>query len=184
MRDAVVKAGGTYRTERVRGLEDAKRFGADAYVFACGPWLGKLFPDVIGDRVRPTRQEIYYFGPPAGSDRYAPPRMPIWIDFGKRIVYGIPDLHGRGFKVADDTRGRPFDPSTGNRTPSAEGIARALSGIVPATEREPEHRPIPATTEEARGAIVIGMTGEAAVSDIGDLRMAEHAERDMLLAGQ
>ncbi len=125
VRDAFVKAGGTYHVERVNGLDDARRLGADAYVFACGPWLGKLFPDVIGDRVLPTRQEVYYFGPPAGSDRYAPPNMPIWIDFGKRIVYGIPDIHGRGFKVADDTRGRPFDPTSGSRTPTAAGIARA-----------------------------------------------------------
>jgi glycine/D-amino acid oxidase-like deaminating enzyme len=125
VRDAFVKAGGTYRVERVNGLKDAKRFNADAVVFACGPWLGKLFPEVIGDRVRPTRQEVYYFGPPAGSTQFAPPHMPIWIDFGPRIIYGIPDLHGRGFKVADDTRGSTIDPSTTNRTPTAAGIARA-----------------------------------------------------------
>lgn len=32
---------------------------ADAFVFACGPWLGTLFPDVVGARVTPTRQEVY-----------------------------------------------------------------------------------------------------------------------------
>ena len=116
------KAGGTYRTERV---SPDKLEGADAYVFACGPWLGKLFPDVIGDRIRPTRQEVYYFGTPPGSDRYLPAKLPIWIDFGDEIFYGIPDVHGRGFKIADDTRGAPFDPTGGDRTPSKEGIARA-----------------------------------------------------------
>ena len=145
VRDAFVAAGGTYRTERVRDLDDARRLGADAYVFACGPWLGKLFPDVVGDRVRPTRQEVYYFGPPAGSDRWSPPHMPIWIDFGQRIVYGIPDLHGRGFKVADDTRGRPFDPTTGSRAPSAEGIARARTLLA---ERFPELAEAPLVASE------------------------------------
>jgi glycine/D-amino acid oxidase-like deaminating enzyme len=61
--------------------------------------------------------------------------MPIWIDFGERIFYGIPDLHGRGFKIADDTRGETFDPTTGDRTPSAEGIARARRLLA---ERFPE----------------------------------------------
>jgi sarcosine oxidase len=118
VRDAFVKAGGTYRTEAVK--PDAK-FDADAVVFACGPWLGKMFPDVP---VRPTRQEVFYFGTPAGSDQYVAGRFPVWIDFGERIVYGIPDVHGRGFKIADDTRGEDFDPTSGNRTPSAEGAAR------------------------------------------------------------
>src|SRR4029450_5071502 len=32
--------------------DGTKLDAADAYVFACGPWLGKLFPDVVGDRIR------------------------------------------------------------------------------------------------------------------------------------
>jgi sarcosine oxidase len=122
VRDAFVKAGGIYRTEV--GNPQAQS-DADIYVYACGPWLGKLFPEVIGNAIRPTRQEVYYFGPPRGSDLYQPPRMPVWLDFGPRIVYGIPDIHGRGFKVADDTRGVAIDPTSANRTPTAAGIARA-----------------------------------------------------------
>jgi glycine/D-amino acid oxidase-like deaminating enzyme len=127
VRDAFAKAGGTYRTENVdpAAIVDGSRKDADAYVFACGPWLGRLFPDVIGDAIQPTRQEVYYFGTPGGSESYLPSRLPVWIDFGERIFYGIPDTHGRGFKVADDTRGEPFDPTSGERAASAEGIARA-----------------------------------------------------------
>lgn len=153
VRDAFEKAGGTYRMARVKpgpivngsmtgiSLEDGTRLEADAYVFACGPWLGKLFPEVIGDRVRPTRQEVYYFGTPAGSQRYLPGHFPIWIDFGERIVYGLPDTHGRGFKIADDTRGELIDPTSANRTPSAQGIARARHLLA---ERFPElaHAPL------------------------------------------
>jgi glycine/D-amino acid oxidase-like deaminating enzyme len=116
-------------------LDDGTRLEADAFVFACGPWLGRLFPGVIGQRVLPTRQEVFYFGPPPGSRRYEPGSLPVWIDFGERIFYGIPDVHGRGFKIADDSRGETFDPTAGDRTPSADGIARARRLLA---ERFPE----------------------------------------------
>jgi glycine/D-amino acid oxidase-like deaminating enzyme len=51
--------------------------------------------------------------------------MPAWIDNGVRIFYGIPGNQGRGFKIADDSHGAAFDPTSGDRTPSAEGIAAA-----------------------------------------------------------
>ena len=157
VRDAFDKAGGSYRTGYVKPgsivngsmsalqLEDGSRIEADVFVFACGPWLGRLFPEVLGDRIRATRQEIYYFGAPRGSDRYLPGHLPIWIDFGARIVYGLPDVHGRGFKLADDTRGERFDPTSGNRTPSQEGIARARHFL---GERFPELAKAPLVAAE------------------------------------
>ena len=41
-------------------------------------------------------------------------------------MYGIPGNQGRGFKVADDTRGPEFDPTSGERVVSEErlGLAR------------------------------------------------------------
>ncbi len=147
VRDAFAKIGGTYRTAQVDPgplangalsalqLSDGSRIEADAYVFACGPWLGRMFPDVLGEVIQPTRQEVYYFGTPRGTERYFPGRFPIWIDFGERIVYGVPDIGGRGFKVADDTRGEPIDPTSTDRTPSMEGIARARRLLA---ERFPE----------------------------------------------
>jgi glycine/D-amino acid oxidase-like deaminating enzyme len=147
VREAFEKAGGAYRTAHaspaaITGdsmsslrLDDGSTIEGDVFVFACGPWLGKVFPDVIGDRVHPTRQEVYYFGAPQGSERYTPGRFPIWIDFGERIFYGVPDLGGRGFKISDDTRGETFDPTSGDRTPTAQGIARARGLLA---ERFPE----------------------------------------------
>ena len=144
---AFEKAGGTYRTGEVKPgpivkgsmsplrFEDGSRIKADIYVFACGPWLGQVFPDVIDGRVRPTRQEVYYFGIPRGSERYMAGHLPIWIDFGKHIVYGIPGVDGRWFKYADDTRGETIDPTTMKRVPSEEGIARARTFLA---ERFPE----------------------------------------------
>jgi glycine/D-amino acid oxidase-like deaminating enzyme len=152
VRDAFVKSGGAYRTGSAKSghinaieLQDGSRIEADVYVYACGPWLGKLFPDVIGDRVRPTRQEVFYFGTPRGSERYMPGHLPIWIDFGQHIIYGIPDVHGRGFKVADDTRGAPIDPTNANRTPTAQGLARARHLL---SERFPELASAPLLSAE------------------------------------
>jgi sarcosine oxidase len=88
--------------------------GGDTFVFACGPWLPKLFPDLLRDRIFTTRQEVIYVGPPAGDDRFAPPALPAWIDFGEEM-YGIPDIEARGFKISLDRHGPPFDPDTGDR---------------------------------------------------------------------
>ncbi|HVT58018.1 MAG TPA: FAD-dependent oxidoreductase [Thermoanaerobaculia bacterium] len=135
--DALVAAGGEYRLARVEpgaiaaaGMEalrlgDGSRVKAEAYVFACGPWLGELFPAVLGPKIAPTRQEVFFFGTPAGDPRFEPPAMPVWIEAGERLFYGIPGNERRGFKVADDTRGPAFDPTSGQRTPSDEALARA-----------------------------------------------------------
>jgi glycine/D-amino acid oxidase-like deaminating enzyme len=110
------------RLDAVR-LGDGSEIRAGAFVFACGPWLPKLFPELLGARIFPTRQEVFFFGPPAGDARFAPPRMPTWIDFGAE-VYGLPDLERRGFKVAPDRHGAAIDPDTDERLVDAESVAR------------------------------------------------------------
>jgi len=111
-------------------LSDGSRVTADSFVFACGPWLGSLFPDIIGDRVRATRQEVFFFGTPPGDQRFTESAMPVWADHGTTFMYGIPGNEWRGFKVADDTRGPIFDPTTGERTPTPAALqtARAYLG--------------------------------------------------------
>jgi glycine/D-amino acid oxidase-like deaminating enzyme len=129
--EAAVRPGRTAGGEMAElALAGGGTLSADAYVFACGPWLPELFPEAVGGAIRPTRQEIYYFGTPPGDPRFAPGALPVWMDFGERIVYGIPDSGGRGFKVADDTRGGPFEPTGGDRTltPSLLAEARARMG--------------------------------------------------------
>jgi len=97
------------------------KISAVKFVFACGPWLPKLFPSLLGDRFHITRQEVFFLGVPAGDDRFSPERIPIWIDFND-FVYGIPNLDGRGFKVAIDAHGPEFDPDSGERVVSAKGL--------------------------------------------------------------
>ena len=106
-------------------LVDGIPIEADAFVFACGPWLGRLFPDVVGTRVTATRQEVYYFGTPPGDTRFQDPSMPVWVDYRERLIYGIPGNANRGFKVADDTPGPAFDPTDGPRDATPAGIEAA-----------------------------------------------------------
>jgi monomeric sarcosine oxidase len=94
---------------------------AGSFVFACGPWLGKVFPQLLGERIFPTRQEVYFFGVPAGDRRFAPPAMPTWI-FDADEMYGLPDLENRGLKIALDRHGPQFDPDTGKRVVSVESL--------------------------------------------------------------
>jgi len=132
--EAVVAAGGKYRqvavlndgleneTPRGLSLSDGSRLKANFYVFACGPWLGKLFPQTIGDLVQPTKQDVFFFGTPAGDDRFSDAHLPVWADHRGRFRYGIPGSDRRGFKIADDTRGAVFDPTNGERVVSPETL--------------------------------------------------------------
>jgi len=98
-----------------------KRISATNYVWACGPWLPKMFPDLLADRIYPTRQEVFYFSPPDDS-RYSPPNLPTFIDFGNE-AYSLPNIDNHGVKIAIDRHGEPFDPDSGNRVVSETGLA-------------------------------------------------------------
>jgi sarcosine oxidase len=97
---------------------------ASRYVFACGAWLGKLFPEILGTRIFPTRQEVFFFGTPAGDARFAAPALPTWL-FQEDQVYGTPDIESRGLKIAFDHHGEAADPETQSRFASKEAAAQA-----------------------------------------------------------
>jgi glycine/D-amino acid oxidase-like deaminating enzyme len=138
--EAFVDAGGIYRqvavTERpenglTRGLKlaDGSQLKADCYIFACGPWLGKLFPETLASVISPTKQDIFFFGPPETDSRFTDASLPVWgdhlsADQDGRFFYGIPGSERRGFKVADDTRGPAFDPTDGERVVSRTTLKR------------------------------------------------------------
>src|SRR6185295_13336997 len=113
-------------------LSDGSVLAADLYVFACGPWLGSLFPEVIGERfLRVSRQEIFFFGIPPGDPRFQEGTCPIWFNLDEEVFYGIPGNEHRGFKVADDTRGEPFDPTAGERIPTPALLAKTRAFLAP-----------------------------------------------------
>jgi sarcosine oxidase len=98
-----------------------ERIAAGQFVFACGAWLGKVFPEILGARIFPTRQEVFFFGLPGGDARFAPPSLPTWL-FQEDEVYGMPDIESRGLKIARDDHGERVDPDTQSRVVSAEGL--------------------------------------------------------------
>lgn len=130
------KSGGTLRItaatpqfsagDRLDGvrLEDGTTLEADRYVFACGPWLRTIFPEWIGPWMRPSRQEVYYFGRPAGG-KFDEASLPVWLDNSRGSWYGIPGNEQRGFKISCNDLGEVIDPTTVDRTPDAGRIARA-----------------------------------------------------------
>lgn len=81
------------------------------FIFACGPWLPKVFPELMGKRLRISIGHVFYFGVP--DPRFMYPNMPS---------YGVPGCTGwpalgrdhRGFRVR--TGGRPpQDPDESDR---------------------------------------------------------------------
>jgi glycine/D-amino acid oxidase-like deaminating enzyme len=99
---------------------NGETISAGKIVFACGAWLGKLFPEILGTRIFPTRQEVFFFATPPGDTRFAPPTLPTWL-FQEDLVYGMPDLESRGLKIAFDQHGERVDPDTQSRFASAQG---------------------------------------------------------------
>ena len=147
-----VAAGGEYRPVdvakpdhegRLSALRTAQGdlLAARDFVFACGAWLPKLFPELLGSRIFPTRQEVYFFATPRGDGRFLPQQLPGWIDFNAGDMhYGCPDLESRGFKLANDRHGPRFDPDSGDRRATEAGIEEArayLARRFPALEGQP-----------------------------------------------
>jgi sarcosine oxidase len=112
---------------------------AGSFVFACGSWLPQIFPKILGNRIFTSRQEILFFGIPAGETRFAQPAMPTWL-YLKDEFYGMPDIESRGFKVADDRHGARVDPDTQSRVASPAAIETArqfVSRRFPALQNAP-----------------------------------------------
>lgn len=103
-------------------LPSGDAIAAEAFVFACGPWLPKVFPEVMGERLRTPMGYVFYYGPPPGDPRWVHPYMPS---------YNVPGITGwpalppdyRGFRVR--TGGRPpADPDESERWVATEHLER------------------------------------------------------------
>ncbi|HEV7747588.1 MAG TPA: FAD-dependent oxidoreductase [Pyrinomonadaceae bacterium] len=98
-----------------------QKFVANKFIFACGPWLPKLFPELLGELIYVTRQEVLFLGVPPGDDRFSSTQMPTWMDINE-LTYCLPALENRGVKIAIDDHGPHFDPDTGDRMVSSESV--------------------------------------------------------------
>lgn len=122
--DAFVKGGGKLKiakampgksaagTMQFVDLGNGETIKADKFIFACGPWMAKVFPDIFEKRLKVFRREVYFVGSPTGDARYAYPNFPVWLDGN---MYGMPDLRGQGFKVAPFPDYNTIDPDTDER---------------------------------------------------------------------
>ncbi len=130
-----LEEGGEYRQVSVKApeidgsgldslsLSDGSRLSADQYIFACGPWLGQLFPGTI--RIRPSRAEAFFFGTPVDDHRYDDQHLPICID-GTRSPSAavVPDGDFRGLLVeGGPPRVRIIDPTTEERVLTTDLLA-------------------------------------------------------------
>jgi sarcosine oxidase len=101
-----------------------ENISAGAFVYASGPWLAKLFPDLLGPRIFVSRQEIVFFGVPQGETQFRQEALPTWL-YLKDEFYGMPDLENRGLKVADDHHGALVDPDTQSRVATTAAVESA-----------------------------------------------------------
>lgn len=108
-------APGTGAGGRMNGITvDGVPLSAGQFVFAAGPWLPKLLPQVVGNRIRVPRREMYYVGSPETDRRYRWEHCPNLTDSES---YTAADVD-YGIKVAARTPDIPIDPDSGDRMPS------------------------------------------------------------------
>lgn len=135
VQDLFLSEGGTYVQAQVSApkptegnlrsikINSGKEIYGDLYLFACGSWMGQLFPSVLQNVITCTRQEVYYFGTPPSS-RFDD--LPVWVDVdGSDFYYGIPGNARRGFKIGVDIRGDWFDPTNGDHLYSPQVLRKA-----------------------------------------------------------
>jgi glycine/D-amino acid oxidase-like deaminating enzyme len=91
-------------------LINGDKLHADAFVFACGPWLPKVFPELLGPRFRLPLGQVVYYGTPPSSDRFTYPNMPSFNFPGVTGWVALPE-DSRGFRVRG-TEAIPRPPAT------------------------------------------------------------------------
>ncbi len=110
-------------------LSNGTSIRTENFLFACGSWLPQIFPKVLSEVIKCTRQEVYYFGVPA-AEAVAFDNLPVWIDLDdQNFYYGIADNASRGFKIGVDKRGPAFDPTNGEHSHDADVLSAARKFI-------------------------------------------------------
>ena len=146
--DEFVQRGGTLRIAQAmpgatsgRRLETLNLTGnetlrANTFVFACGPWLRKMFPGILSRKLAITRCDVVYFGTPPGDTRFFWPNFPQLN--GEMSTYAaFPE--SAGLKVIP-VGGGNIDPDDAERIVAPEQVRRAREYIarrIPALKDQP-----------------------------------------------
>lgn len=132
-----IAEGGTYvQSEALPGVISNGRLNnlllknekleGDAYVFACGPWMPEIFPELLGNKIIVSRQEVFYFGMPSGLVSSFEDHLPPWLDLDREhMYYGFPQTQHRGFKIAAHGKGKIFNPTCEDRIVSGDELEKA-----------------------------------------------------------
>jgi glycine/D-amino acid oxidase-like deaminating enzyme len=100
-------------------LSTGTRVSAQAFVFACGPWLPKIFPAIMRNRLLTPRRVVFFYGTPPGDERFTYPNFPTWsVD----NAYGFPSIEGKGFKVVPTFERELVDPDTNEHTLTVDEV--------------------------------------------------------------
>jgi glycine/D-amino acid oxidase-like deaminating enzyme len=82
-------------------LEDGRMVEGDIFVFACGPWLARLFPELT-TKLKATRALCFFYASPHGASDLMENKLPTWMDRdfdGPFRSFGVPGSAYRGFKI-------------------------------------------------------------------------------------
>jgi sarcosine oxidase len=146
---AFEKKGGRFVTAKVElgtraggvlqdvALSTGQRVAAQTFVFACGPWLPKVFPSVMKNKLATPRRAVFFYGTPPGDHRFTYPNFPTWsVD----NAYGFPCIEGRGFKVVPTFERELVDPDTQEHSLTADELRKGRAFAAkwfPALARQP-----------------------------------------------
>lgn len=123
------RAGGKLKTLK---LASGETVSAGSFVFSCGPWLPKVFPEVMKNKLSVRKTAYYMIGTPPGDNRFSVPNLP-------NTGLGLPSINGAGFGLLIG-KGDEVDPDTHERTPSADDLTKARETIArrfPALKDQP-----------------------------------------------
>ena len=101
---------------------------AGQYVFACGPWLRKVFPVLLGNRMRTPMGSVFYFGAPAGELRMQHPNVPSFNYPGATGWPSAPDDNS-GFRVRGGGGAGGNDPDVTERIFNKEAAQRMIDFV-------------------------------------------------------
>lgn len=138
IQDLFIKKGGQFIREKITNwknssgsiesiiMKNGNSLSPDEVYLCCGPWINEWTQKILNaSAVYVSRQEVLYFAHPLDYTKFDSSSLPVWVDFGEKIYYGIPGTEQTGFKLADDTRGRLFDPSNDDRNITEQSIHNA-----------------------------------------------------------